>query len=216
MRGPTRAGLARSYVSDASAPRARAADADEGFASVEQIAFERAPAARGARGVFVAAAAVEQAPGSDAPHLVFDWLPAAVLRRSPIPSACLRRRSQGRWKVRSVHIPAARPSAGVGRRCQGCCSRSHGHTASTRPARRSSERAQRTRRWRRPSAPATSRSNPVSRGRPRRPPPTLAWLPLCRYFLRKGPCHLILAFASLLALSVPLAAERVIANVSVA
>jgi aryl-alcohol dehydrogenase-like predicted oxidoreductase len=50
-------------------------DADEGFTSVEQIAFERAPAARGTRGVFVAAAAVERVPASKAPHLVFDWLP---------------------------------------------------------------------------------------------------------------------------------------------
>ncbi len=52
-------------------------DADEGFASVEQIAFERASTASGARGVFVAAAAVEHAPASSAPHLVFDWLPGS-------------------------------------------------------------------------------------------------------------------------------------------
>ncbi len=49
---------------------------DEGFASVEQVPFERSPPARGGRsGVFVAAAAVEHAPASKAPHLVFDWLP---------------------------------------------------------------------------------------------------------------------------------------------
>jgi AAA domain len=57
--------------------------ADEGFASVEQVAFARMPS-RGARGgVFVAAAAVKQ-PGWEraleqadrrAPHLVFDWTP---------------------------------------------------------------------------------------------------------------------------------------------
>ncbi len=52
---------------------------DEGFASVEQVPFVRAPGGRGARGgVFVAAAAVEHAPEKSnavAPHLVFDWRP---------------------------------------------------------------------------------------------------------------------------------------------
>jgi aryl-alcohol dehydrogenase-like predicted oxidoreductase len=53
--------------------------ADEGFADVEQISFARSPAARGARGVFVAAAAVEHAPenDADAPHLIFDWRPGS-------------------------------------------------------------------------------------------------------------------------------------------
>ena len=50
---------------------------DEGFASVEQVVFERSPPARGSRsGVFVAAAVIEHAPkGDSAPHLVFDWRP---------------------------------------------------------------------------------------------------------------------------------------------
>jgi len=52
-------------------------DADEGFADVDHVAFERASPSRGARGVFVAAAAVEhvEATRSRAPHLVFDWQP---------------------------------------------------------------------------------------------------------------------------------------------
>ncbi len=57
--------------------------ADEGFASVETVSFERAPRADGRTGVFVAAA-VLQSPGwraaiaqadPAAPHLVFDWRP---------------------------------------------------------------------------------------------------------------------------------------------
>jgi hypothetical protein len=51
--------------------------ADEGFASVERVAFERAPRA-GAPGVFVAAAALApgwESPDPQAPHLVFDWRP---------------------------------------------------------------------------------------------------------------------------------------------
>ena len=51
---------------------------DEGFASVEHIAFARDPGI-GAAGVFVAAAAVEALPLADVdhgvPHLVFDWRP---------------------------------------------------------------------------------------------------------------------------------------------
>jgi AAA domain len=56
-------------------------DADEGFASVHQIPFERSPARRGERGgAFVAAAAVELVPEKSdavAPHLVFDWMPGS-------------------------------------------------------------------------------------------------------------------------------------------
>jgi aryl-alcohol dehydrogenase-like predicted oxidoreductase len=55
--------------------------ADEGFADVEEISFVRSPAKRGARGgVFVAAAAVEQAPKNEstAPHLIFDWRPGST------------------------------------------------------------------------------------------------------------------------------------------
>ena len=57
--------------------------ADEGWAGVEQIAFQRAPSADARTGVFVAAAALRE-PGweqaleqSDpsAPHLVYDWNP---------------------------------------------------------------------------------------------------------------------------------------------
>ncbi|MGZ8694090.1 MAG: aldo/keto reductase, partial [Gaiellaceae bacterium] len=53
---------------------------DEGFAAVEQVAFERAPSTSGRAGVFVAAAALEAwAPvDRDAPHLVFDWRPDAA------------------------------------------------------------------------------------------------------------------------------------------
>jgi predicted kinase len=59
---------------------------DEGFASVEQLAFERMPpSSRGRTGVFVGAAALER-PGWEhaldhadrsAPHLIFDWRPEA-------------------------------------------------------------------------------------------------------------------------------------------
>jgi aryl-alcohol dehydrogenase-like predicted oxidoreductase len=70
--------------------------ADEGFAAVEHVAFERAPAA-GTAGVFVAAPALAE-PGwphaigyadPAAPHLVFDWAPEgdalddAVARLAP-------------------------------------------------------------------------------------------------------------------------------------
>ena len=49
---------------------------DEGFASIERVAFERAPRA-GRAGVFVAAAALAgfEAVDPGAPHLVFDWRP---------------------------------------------------------------------------------------------------------------------------------------------
>lgn len=60
---------------------------DEGFAAVEQIAFERVPSA-GRSGVFVAAATLDEPdwprvireadPG--APHLVFDWAPGGSAR----------------------------------------------------------------------------------------------------------------------------------------
>jgi aryl-alcohol dehydrogenase-like predicted oxidoreductase len=58
--------------------------ADEGFADVEQVPFERrSPAGRTQTGVFVAATALRQAgweraleqADRDAPHLVFDWNP---------------------------------------------------------------------------------------------------------------------------------------------
>ena len=48
---------------------------DEGFASVERIAFARTPSG-GAHGVFVAADSIGALPvGAAAPHLVFDWRP---------------------------------------------------------------------------------------------------------------------------------------------
>lgn len=59
---------------------------DEGFATVEQVPFERAPPRRRRRaGVFLAAAALKQPHWQDAleqgdrraPHLVFDWRPNA-------------------------------------------------------------------------------------------------------------------------------------------
>jgi aryl-alcohol dehydrogenase-like predicted oxidoreductase len=53
--------------------------AEEGFADIAQVPFERSRPKRGARsGVFVAAAAVEhghEQTDSTAPHLVFDWRP---------------------------------------------------------------------------------------------------------------------------------------------
>ncbi len=57
--------------------------ADEGFAAVEQVPFERAPSDRKRTGVFVAAAALDRpgldealrAADPDAPHLLFDWRP---------------------------------------------------------------------------------------------------------------------------------------------
>jgi aryl-alcohol dehydrogenase-like predicted oxidoreductase/predicted kinase len=60
---------------------------DEGFASVEQVPFARAPSRRRAAGVMVAAAALSE-PGWEsavgqgdprAPHLVFDWSPERSL-----------------------------------------------------------------------------------------------------------------------------------------
>jgi hypothetical protein len=51
--------------------------ADEGFDSVEQVTFTRSPRS-GSAGVFIAAAAVRagwELEETDAPHLVFDWLP---------------------------------------------------------------------------------------------------------------------------------------------
>jgi predicted kinase len=50
---------------------------DEGFASIERVAFERAPRAGGRAGVFVAAAALRSFEPVDphVPHLVFDWRP---------------------------------------------------------------------------------------------------------------------------------------------
>jgi hypothetical protein len=54
-------------------------EVDEGFASIERIAFERSPRGAGRAGVFLAAAAVERAPldtfDADVPWLVFDWRP---------------------------------------------------------------------------------------------------------------------------------------------
>jgi hypothetical protein len=55
---------------------------DEGFETVEQVAFVRAPSAANRGGVFVVAGALER-PGWDeadepeAPHLLFDWRPDA-------------------------------------------------------------------------------------------------------------------------------------------
>jgi hypothetical protein len=77
--------------------------ADEGFATVDVLAFNRGPASADTRaGVFLAAAALDRAgweraiAGGDrsAPHLVFDWRPgaapedledAAALLRTAIP-----------------------------------------------------------------------------------------------------------------------------------
>ena len=60
---------------------------DEGFAAVEQVAFEREPSA-GRSGVFVAAAALDEPEWQRvirdadpaAPHLVFDWAPGGSAR----------------------------------------------------------------------------------------------------------------------------------------
>jgi hypothetical protein len=52
---------------------------DEGFAAIEQLPFVRRESNAGRAGVFVAAAAVREggweAVDSEAPHLVFDWVP---------------------------------------------------------------------------------------------------------------------------------------------
>ena len=58
--------------------------ADEGFAAVEQLPFERTPPTRRAEaGVFVAAAAVRKGAvdqgDRSAPHLVFDWSPGGTV-----------------------------------------------------------------------------------------------------------------------------------------
>jgi hypothetical protein len=68
---------------------------DEGFAAVEVVEFERAPARPRTRaGVFVAAAALRQqgwdralAPHKDAPHLVFDWNPEGHEAEALAPAA---------------------------------------------------------------------------------------------------------------------------------
>ena len=59
---------------------------DEGFAGVDQIPFERTPAAGRARtGVFVAASALRKGAVDQgdrrAPHLVFDWIPDATVEQ---------------------------------------------------------------------------------------------------------------------------------------
>jgi aryl-alcohol dehydrogenase-like predicted oxidoreductase/predicted kinase len=57
--------------------------ADEGFASVERITFERAPSGRRS-GVFVAATADYRPEQTEAPHLFFDWSPEGA-REIEIP-----------------------------------------------------------------------------------------------------------------------------------
>jgi aryl-alcohol dehydrogenase-like predicted oxidoreductase len=65
---------------------------DEGWASVQRLAFEREPEA-GRAGVFVAAAAVPQAlehTDRDAPYLIFDWDPDGNSERVESAAALLR------------------------------------------------------------------------------------------------------------------------------
>jgi aryl-alcohol dehydrogenase-like predicted oxidoreductase len=66
--------------------------ADEGFADVERVAFSRLPGT-GRAGVFVAAAALADAPrletDPDAPHLVFDWRPDGTADELEAPAARL-------------------------------------------------------------------------------------------------------------------------------
>ena len=93
--------------------------ADEGFASVETVSFERAPREEGSAGIFVAAAAL-QAPGwkaaiaqaePAAPHLVFDWRPGGSPDdlAEPIAQSRVRRDGTGRGSA----LPARRRSAGL-------------------------------------------------------------------------------------------------------
>ena len=99
-------------------------DADEGFASVDRLAFERA-AVDGQSGVFVAATALattDWAAETDpaAPHLVFDWRPDGA---SPIE---IPRSITGPAEIAVCSTWEARRSAGAGRRFRGCRSRSRG------------------------------------------------------------------------------------------
>jgi hypothetical protein len=71
--------------------------ADEGWAAVERIAFERAPSERPGAGVFVAAAVLDRPGWADvlgatdpaAPHLVFDWRPGGSPDALAAPAARL-------------------------------------------------------------------------------------------------------------------------------
>ena len=85
---------------------------DEGWASVQRLAFEREPQA-GRAGVFVAAAAAPQAlehTDRGAPHLVFDWHPDGDSERLESAAALLRSEVSG--PVEAVLCPhAAGPPA---------------------------------------------------------------------------------------------------------
>ena len=149
--------------------------ADEGFADVERVPFARAPAAgrapacssRPPRSAAGLARRVEHGDRRAAPRLRL-----AARRRAG------RARRRGRAPRRRVSGPveaAVCPHRGGPPTCwcrpplPGCSSPSRGRTASTRRARPSSGRAPPTGRWRRRSAPATSRPERLRR----RPRPSL-------------------------------------------
>ena len=76
--------------------------------------------------MFVAAAAVEHAPASKAPHLVFDWLPGGGPEALADAIRLLAAKVSGPVEGALCPHPGGPPSAGAGRRCQGCYSRSRG------------------------------------------------------------------------------------------
>ncbi len=218
----TRAGPARADVADASAPRARAAGRRRGLRQTSSTSRSnvsqatREPAASSSR----------QLPSSTR-------RPRAHRTSSstggPAATGCARRRRQpacgqglgarGRRALPASRRPAdllvPAAAAGAAARVRAGARRRPGPLDAHRHEPCQSDAGDHARRPLRlrliPDAPSGA-----VRGRPRRPPPSLAWLFLCRYFLRFEPCHLVAAFASLFALSVPLTAEPVIANVSVA
>jgi aryl-alcohol dehydrogenase-like predicted oxidoreductase len=91
--------------------------ADEGWAGVEQIAFQRAPAADAGAGVFVAAAALRE-PGWEtaleqgepsAPHLVYDWHPDGDAATLETAAALLSEKVSGPVETALCPHPAGPP-----------------------------------------------------------------------------------------------------------
>ena len=91
--------------------------ADEGWASVEQVPFERAPSADARAGVFVAAAALRE-PGWEqaleqgdpsAPHLVYDWNPDGDATTLETAAALLSEKVSGPVETALCAHPAGPP-----------------------------------------------------------------------------------------------------------
>ena len=91
--------------------------ADEGWASVEQVPFERAPSADARAGVFVAAAALRE-PGWEqaleqgdpsAPHLVYDWNPDKDAATLETAAALLSEKVSGPVETALCAHPAGPP-----------------------------------------------------------------------------------------------------------